>query len=208
MFQLYILDWSGTVSDDRRPVYEANMRVLHTFGKQTMTFEEWSALTAISAPEFFKSQGIAAGAEELFNLYRKHYAFIKHNGSPPQVYTGVPALIRELRQRGRIVAVVSTHPEDEILEEAARYGIALDLIRGNLTEKVAALREVIKKFDCTEAETVFIGDTIYDIRAAKQAGVRAGAVTCGYHAAEALLCEAPDYFGHSLSDIVRAIEAI
>jgi beta-phosphoglucomutase-like phosphatase (HAD superfamily) len=38
--KLYIFDWSGTLSDDRRPVYEANMRVLVAYGKQRMTFQQ------------------------------------------------------------------------------------------------------------------------------------------------------------------------
>ena len=208
MFRLYIFDWSGTVSDDRRPVYEANMRVLQAYGKPVMPFGKWLAVSAASAVEFMKSRGVTAAASELFDLYRTHYALIKQSGLPPQVYPDAVAIFEALHQRGKSTAVVSTHPEEEIREEAARYGITPGLIRGNLAEKAAALKEVMQYFGCTRAETIFIGDTIYDIRAAKEASIRSGAVGCGYHSAQALQREAPDYFGHTLTDVIRGIEAL
>ena len=39
--QLVIFDWSGPISDDRRPVYEADMAILRKYRKPAAPFEEW-----------------------------------------------------------------------------------------------------------------------------------------------------------------------
>ena len=36
---LFIFDWSGVISDDRKPVYEANTRLLRERGLKILTFD-------------------------------------------------------------------------------------------------------------------------------------------------------------------------
>ena len=56
--RLFVFDWSGTISDDRKPVYTANMRLLQGHGKPTMTFEEWLPRTRMTPGEFLADHGI------------------------------------------------------------------------------------------------------------------------------------------------------
>lgn len=48
---------------------------------------------------------------------------------------------------------------------------------------------------------LYIGDTLFDIRAAKQMGLKSAGVSTGYHKAESLIREEPDVFLKSLGEI-------
>ena len=66
--KLIIFDWSGVISDDRKPVYKTDMRVLRRYKKPLLTLEQWLENPSLNAQEFFSSQGICGTQDELFNL--------------------------------------------------------------------------------------------------------------------------------------------
>lgn len=209
--KLYIFDWSGTLSDDRRPVYEANMRVLERYGKPRMIFEEWLPRTTMTPIEFFNNHGVFGNPDELFSLYLTHFKEVNENGILPSVYPGSGETLRTLRGRGKKTAVISSHPEEKIHEEAGRYGVGdlFDEIVGNVRNKVRALREMRERFRTDARETIYIGDTIYDIRAGREAGIKVAVVGHGYHLPERLEQENPDYLLDNLRillDLDLAIE--
>lgn len=55
--KLGIFDHSGVLSDDRRPVYEANMVLMDKYGLDRITFDDWLALTKASAGDLILSFG-------------------------------------------------------------------------------------------------------------------------------------------------------
>jgi pyrophosphatase PpaX len=57
----------------------------------------------------------------------------------------------------------------------------------------------------TPEQSLYIGDTIYDVRASKEADMISAAITTGYHSAEDLEAEDPDYLFHALSDMKTLI---
>lgn len=202
--KLFIFDWSGTLSDDRRPVYEANMKVLATHGKPTMTFEEWLPRTTMTPVEFFNNHGVSGDPDELFSQYREHFKIVNEEGIIPSSYPETREVLNGLRGRGRKTAVISSHPEEKIHEEACRYQIGdlFDEVVGNVKDKVRAIGEVRAKFGIEGGETIYIGDTVYDIRSSKEAGVRSGAVGHGYHLPGRLIQENPDDFLNSLRELL------
>lgn len=202
---LYIFDWSGTLSDDRRPVYVANMRVLSDYGKETMPYETWLTNSAMTPSDFFQSRGITAYSDVLFGQYKKHYDEINREGMVPAMYPESRDVLRQLHDTGHTVGIVSAHPEENLQEEIRMYGLApyIDRVIGNVKEKVSHISTICKEYGMDPQSTVYIGDTVYDVRAAKEAGVRSAAITHGYHSAERLMKEQPDYLLHRLGDILE-----
>src|SRR3989344_4207780 len=70
---LLVFDWSGVISDDRMPVYEANMRILEDYGKPTISFEEWLPRTTMTPVEFLKNHGVFGDDKKMFALYKKYF---------------------------------------------------------------------------------------------------------------------------------------
>ncbi len=54
-------------------------------------------------------------------------------------------------------------------------------------------------------EVLYVGDSVYDIRAAKAAGVRIASVATGSYSASRLAAEAPDFLMNSIADLPRLL---
>ncbi len=201
--QLYIFDWSGTLSDDRLPVYEANMRVLSDHGKATMSYETWLTNTAMTAVEFFNSQGIWKPSDALFLEYKNHLNQVIKEGIIPSMYPETRRVLQELHEKGCKVMVVSAHPEENLHAEMQKYNVEgyIDRAIGNVRDKAHILSTIGEKSGLHPRNIIYIGDTVYDVRAAKEAGILSGAIGHGYHALDRLAKEQPDYLFRSLGDL-------
>lgn len=199
--RLVQFDWSGTISDDRLPVHEANLRLSNELKVKPITdLETWLAQTTGTVVEYFKLRGITLPDEEIFRIYTKHFQTVLADGLAPIAYSGAAEILEILRSRGLKLAVLSSHPENNLIQEARNYGFAdlFDLIIGGVQDKKDAIIDICKRFQVNPQNTIYIGDTITDIRAAKGAGVIAAGVTHGYHSRERLLSENPDHIWDSL----------
>ncbi len=200
---LFIFDWSGVISDDRWPVYQANMRVLEDYGKPTMSFWEWLPRTTLTPIEIFENHGVHGDPKELFALYTKYLTEAVESGVTPTVYPDALDTLQHIKQRGKKLAVLSSHPEGNLRRDAEGYGIVplLDHISGNSRDKSEGLLSVCDSLDEAPKHALYAGDTVYDIRAAKKAGLNSAGVCTGYHVRERLERENPDLLLECLSDL-------
>lgn len=196
-------DWSGTLSDDRRPVYAANMKLLKFHGKPTMVFDEWLPQTKLTAAEFLQSQGIKCNPDEEAERYRKYYKEVVDSGIVPVVYSDAKTTLEFLRKKRKRLVLLSSHPEDRLIHEATEYGLLhyFDQILGSRTDKTIALQAVCET-GCDPQRLLYTGDTVYDIQAAKAARVKSAAVCKGYHNIRRLAAEKPDFLHARTSDVI------
>ena len=203
---ILILDWSGVISDDRRPVYESNMRLLESYGKPRMTFEEWLPRTTLSVREFLANNGITGEPEKFFEEYRLIFNKVRTEGIHPVVYADAKENLQKLKKSGKKLIVLSAHPEKNLREEAKEYGVEEYFISftGNAKDKAQAIIEICKTMGVVPSPegAVYVGDTIYDIQAAKKAKVYSVGITTGYHSKERLLDENPHKVIESLSELL------
>ncbi len=195
--EVVAFDWSGVLSDDRMPVYQANMRLMEHFGLPTMSFEEWLPRTKASAVEFLAMFGVHRDREELFGLYTRYFNEAIASGIVPTVYPHAQEVLSELQRKRKKIAVLSAHPEENLRREARTYGLEglLPVILGNSKKKADGLRQLVTQFECSKEGFLYCGDTIYDIRSAKEAGVHSAGICGGYHTREILEAENPDIVG-------------
>ena len=197
--QLVIFDWSGVISDDRKPVYEANCEVMRSYGHEPEDFANWLLHTNASAPLYFASRGLTAPHDELLEKYRTALHRARHNGTHPVLYDDVKTTLAGLA--GKQKFVVSMHPTNHLVQEAMDYGIAKYFagVMGEVKDKSVAIGDITHG----EQTAIYIGDTIFDIQAARKAGVFAAAVPTGYQT-KAILADAhPDVMLDKLSDLLH-----
>jgi phosphoglycolate phosphatase len=205
--ELIIFDWSGVISDDRRPVYEANMKLLEKHGKLTFSFEEWLPETVMSAVHFARKHHIEGSTEEITETYRKYLDEVITNGIKPQLIPGSDRTLRELKAKNKKIALLSSHPAENLEKEVDEFGLRkyFDFISGGVLDKVEVLREICGKLDKNYDDSAYVGDMISDVIAAKKLSLLAIAVTSGYHSKEVLEKEKPDYIIGSISEIINII---
>ena len=187
-----ISDFSGVISNDMRPVYECNMQIVREHAKPTVTFEEWRVRSVMTAAEDLRNYGVEGTNEELMAHYGERIA-TSMKQYPPTIYPDVIETLQILRKQNISLAILSAHPQESLRKEAERYRIVkyFDAIVGSAKEKVQGIKDLCNGHN--QKEVVYVGDTIYDIQAAKGAGVYSAAVATGYHSEKRLRDEKPTF---------------
>lgn len=128
------------------------------------------------------------------------------------VYNGVLDTLRHLRTRDIYTAVASNKPHTVTLRVVAHLGLDkhFDVVRGEAAEirrKPApdVLLRIMDDVKCSTGETLMVGDTEIDIKAARAAGVQVAAVTYGQHSADYLSNHKPDYMLEKMPDLLNIL---
>lgn len=125
------------------------------------------------------------------------------------LFPGIAALLAALADSGIRTAVVSSNAERTVrtvLGPALLANVNALRCGVGLLGKASRLRGVMRELGATPAVTMFVGDEERDVAAARDAKVRAIAVTWGYAAAHALaqadaLCDDLDSLTRALSGL-------
>jgi len=102
-------------------------------------------------------------------------------------------LVERFKADGFVLAVASSAQEDELDPLLERAGVA-DLLPRRTSSDDAEhskpdpdiVRAAIEEAGCASARTIMLGDTAYDVAAARRAGIQIVAVECGGWTREAL----------------------
>ena len=208
MLKLISFDWSGVISDDRPPVHYANMKVLEENGKETFDLKRWLELSKGTAPDFFWSQGVEGEREFLEGRYRHFLGEAKDKGIVPIIYPDAEEVLVSLLGDNKHLSVVSSHPEDHLLKEIMDYGLDMifSQVYGGQVGKVGGIQKIMEEFQCDPRDILYIGDTIFDIQAAKEVGTKSGGILTGYHSREKLEMENPNYIFNNLTHLRRTLQ--
>lgn len=201
-----IFDWSGTLSDDRQMVFEANLHIRRQHGFAPIDFDTFLANIKLTAPEALAEMGLSGTKEELQTLYTKAVESVKSLGVHPTAYSDAAITLERLVAAGLNLAVLSSHPDEHLLFEAQSFGFEQHFhhISGDCHDKAIGILAILDLLGVRDrASVAYVGDTIYDIRAAKVAGVVSVGITTGYMNAVRLMMEEPDLLFYSLSDLGR-----
>ncbi|MFA4845287.1 MAG: HAD family hydrolase [Patescibacteria group bacterium] len=206
-FDAIIFDWSGTISDDRRPVYEANNRMRTHYGLGTTTFEEFLATVRMTPIEFYHENGITDSGDQIYALYREFFQKSLEKGVRPSVFPEAHGVLSHLKNVGIRTAVVSSHPTVFLKQEAQDYLLApfFEILHGDARDKVSALKEVCQIMGVDRARSVYVGDMTHDVRSAREAGLVSVGVATGYHTHEILESARPDHLFTNLLEVINLL---
>ena len=123
------------------------------------------------------------------------------------IYPDALETLTRLVEMGLRLGIVSSHPQVHLEREAQEHGFhtLVEAIHGDARNKVDALQHVCSLLGLEPTTTLYIGDTIYDIRSAREAGLQTAGITTGYHTHEALEAEKPEFLLTSLNQIFSII---
>lgn len=200
----FVFDWSGTLSDDRKPVYAANMAMLEKFGIEKIVFQEWLSQTDTTIGQFMHNHDVDLDKEEIHSIYGREYNLQMRLGNFPTVYPDSEEVLQYLKKQMKRIAVISSHPHDNLVNEAIEYGLFqyIDFIDGDARDKKAELLNLAERFCEKPQNMIYVGDMAHDIIAAKRAGMHSIGVTTGYHSKARLFQEKPEFLFDSLRDVM------
>ncbi len=194
---LFAFDWSGTLSDDRPPVYQTNVRMRERYGLPSVSYEEWLLHSVGNVVDHFQQAEPRLDAEQILADFRTIFAEVQAEGIEPHMYPAVPALLRALREANKVVGIISAHPQESLDAEAEKYGVRelLDFVIGGCRAKDGALRDVASIYvSDPQTEAYYTGDMTHDMHYGKLAGYGTIAIGTGYHSEAQLRLMHPDHF--------------
>ena len=147
--QLFIFDWSGTISDDRHIVYEANKRLSKDYALEIAPFSQWLDEATMTAVDYYRERNIQEPAGDIMQKYKIHFTACINDGHKPCVFPDAFHALHQLKQQGATMAVVSANPTHFLQEEITAYGMNgfFDLVEGSALSKTELIKSCAKILD-------------------------------------------------------------
>ncbi len=210
MFDYYLFDLDGTLTDPAEGITNSFIHALKSFGKEVPSYEKLCTFIGPPLHDTFKNQlGFPEDSiKDAIVKYREHFSVkgLFEN----QVYDGIEQMLKELKNRGKHLLVATSKAEEfsiRILEhfKLASYfdficGSNMNLTRSSKEEIIAYALERCGNPD--KKSVLMIGDRHYDIEGAHQNGVKACGVLYGYGTREELESAGADYIAEKVLDIL------
>lgn len=121
----------------------------------------------------------------MIEKYRERYR--EKGWREARIYDSIPQLLRTLRENGVKTATASSKPTpyiEQILREQGLFEY-MNYIGGTRfdekhADKAAIIRDAMQALGVAKADTIMVGDRLYDICGAKAAGIPCIAVLYGF----------------------------
>lgn len=205
-----IFDLDGTLVDSAAEIHEAAAAVCRAHGLSIPSLDYIRTTTGSPPRLFFLDHGCdEAEVEARVSEFRAHLA--AHAGDPVCVFPAVMPVLEHLRQRGIRISLATTKPSELAASLLERYGLApfFAHIQGTdppLQHKPHPdiLHACMEK--SAPGAVAMVGDTIFDVEAAHNAGIDSIAVCSGAHCPERLADARPTYLIASLQELLSILE--
>lgn len=206
--RLVIFDFDGTLSDSGDWFLSVVDELARKFRFRTVAPGEIEMLRHRSSREVIDFLGISRWKMPLIARYLRK--LVGRNAHQIELFPGTPDLLEQLAATGVKIALVTSNSEAnarKILGQRHAARIDFFACGSSLFGKAPKFRRVLKKMAIPAAATLSIGDETRDIDAAREVGMRAGAVLWGYASEGALTAHAPDTFFREPQDILDYVAA-
>ena len=204
---LILFDFDGVLADTLADMLRFAQEACNELGvDHTVIPADLSNLEVMS----FATFGIACDVpQELTGEFvRKCTEKFAKKETPPSIFDGLPDVIRELSKQN-ILAVVTGNTAENVHAFLAHHGLrdCFQVVYGvdMPGSKVEKIKKARRQFQAGEEPVYFIGDSLSDIRAAREAEVRSVAVAWGHQSLEMLLREKPDVIVHAPAELMDVL---
>lgn len=193
-YQTIIFDMDGTLLNTLEDLTDATNYALRELGMPERTIEEVRTFVGNGVQKLIE-RAVPGGLnnpqfEETFAKFKEYYGVHCNDKTGP--YEGVLALLRELKEEGYALAIVSNKLDSVVKELAEVYfeGIVPVAIgeREGVAKKPAPdmVHAALKELDAAPESAVYVGDSEVDLMTAENSGLPCISVLWGFRDEEFL----------------------
>lgn len=214
MKKLAIFDFDGTLFDSVWDVEICFNRTLEIHGFPTLTHEEYLDRLGGNIDQIvsliLKDKNTAENIELVKDTYGKLYSSLPKDNTEP--FAGTHEVLNALQDKGIYLAINSNRTTDSIRMYVEKFFKDIDFkaIEGHdpsypSKPSPCGVERIMGQLEVTKDETVYIGDSITDIRTAENAGIDCILVSWGYGRKEAFESDYPIGTVDDIGDLLKII---
>ena len=209
-FDTYIFDLDGTLLSTLNDLATSTNYALRWAGMPERTIEEIRMFVG-NGVKLLMERAIPNGInnpkfEETYAKFREHY--LEHNLDTTSPYDGIPELLRELKRRGKKLAIVS-NKFYAATQDLAKHFFP-DTIKVAIGERETIRKkpapdtvlEALRQLGASKEGAVYIGDSDVDIMTAKNCGLPCISVLWGFRDKDFLIQHGGTIFVNKPADIL------
>ena len=209
-FDTYIFDLDGTLLSTLNDLTASTNYALRWTGMPERTIEEIRMFVG-NGVKLLMERAIPNGInnpkfEETYAKFREHY--LEHNLDTTSPYDGIPELLRELKRRGKKLAIVS-NKFYAATQDLAKHFFP-DTIKVAIGERETIRKkpapdtvlEALRQLGASKEGAVYIGDSDVDIMTAKNCGLPCISVLWGFRDKDFLIQHGGTIFVNNPSEIL------
>lgn len=214
MKKLAIFDLDGTLLNSIFDLGEACNHALRQMGYSQHPIPAYNFMVGNGVRKLIERAQPDASpetVEKLFKLFREYYD--EHCTVHTKPYTGIPELLRELRDRGVSIAVASNKYEEAARKIVTHYFPDIDFasiqgqVEGRPTKPDPSIVfSVLEEIPTPKAEVLYIGDSGVDMETARRACVESVGVTWGFRPVSELKGAYANHIVNSPAEILDYLE--
>lgn len=197
-FTLLIFDWDGTLMDSQARIIDCFQLAIAEIGLQPRTAHEIRQIVGLGLLEGFEALCPDGSHEQLKQaaiIYREHY--FSSQAKPTPLFYKADEVLQNLYDAGYWLAVATGKGRrglDEALEKTQlRHLFHSTRCAEETTSKPHPhmLYDILQELDTDVSQAVMIGDSLFDLEMANNAGMASIAVSYGLQDKERLLSYNP-----------------
>ena len=207
-----LFDLDGTLIDSIRLILDSYHHTLKAHGFSPRTDDEW--LAGIGTPlrvVFAELAGHPDQMEQLIATYRDYN--LAHHDTRVLPYVGAPELIRQIKKQGYATGLVTSKNRPGAIRGLKLAGIEQDFDVLVCADDVVhpkphpePVLRALAMLGAEAEETVFVGDSVHDMRCGRDAGVLTAAVLWGPFGREHLAVTRPDFWLENPGDLLSILK--
>lgn len=208
-YEVLIFDWDGTLVNSIGRIVESVGAAADRCGLPRREDAQVKGIIGLALPEAIVSLYPNAADPKVIEVFRRAYSehYLTLETEPSDLYPGVAQTLQMLRDRGHVLAVATGKGRaglDRALA-AQGWGNFFDVTR--CADETASkpnplmIHEILAHCGAQPDRALMVGDSIFDLQMARQAGLDSVAVTYGAQPAETLLACSPRFVVNEFSEI-------
>jgi phosphoglycolate phosphatase-like HAD superfamily hydrolase len=207
---LIIFDFDGVLADTLDDLIQFGQEVCDELGvKHVVKKDDLSNLEIMSFASFGRACEVPENlVDEFVQSCLKRFAEKK---SPPAIFNGLSNIVRNFSINNAI-AIITTNSSQNVNAFLVEHGLSGCIHAvygedspGSKAQKISIARNQLSA-DIKQESVFMVGDSLSDIRAAKETATTSIAVTWGHQSLEYLLSGDPDYVVNFPHDLIKIIE--
>lgn len=205
-----IFDFDGTIADTMKVVLKTVDELTTFYGIKKITAEDIPKLRHSDIRKFLRQINLPIYKWPFF-IYSIRKEIEKDIDKVP-LFDGIKELLITLKKNGFILAIITNNSKTIVEKFLTINDINFfDYIHGGnvfsyLFGKNHLIDKFLKKYNIDQQNTIYIGDEISDIEAARKSDIKIISVCWGYEKYDSLIQHNPDFISKNPEDVLKILK--